>query len=438
MPSYTVATAHSVGFLSGSEARDDGLSSFASIGECFQLADHAGAVADTSDPSDGQADKAGSEIRETGRIGSSGRFDGTQEAHGSPGALGKMNVSRASPGLERSGSAFERNASFQEKRRLRVPPRTAEYYSVENGHFLSVSDYGLEAKPQAPDQLYSIRQVPHYLRMPDIWEGYRASGLSTRHYWKSVFRIHNETFNFWSHAIPAILALVIVMPYTMLVIMRPLSIQAQISVFLYMLAAFFCFCFSAVYHAVGCQSQEMHRHWLMVDQVGTLAYMTGSFLPGMVIVSLRFVRMGQFCLFLTFCNFVLGTRFLVKSSKSERQCIKTRDRLFVFTASWSLIPYMIFAYAERAELLGKVFLVGVLVTYATQALAFAFYKLRIPERFGPGEFDCWGNSHHYWHLLSCCGGLLWLVCVVFFFLQAFASNYHVRTIDELGFLHKPF
>lgn len=57
--------------------------------------------------------------------------------------------------------------------------------------------------PSLPPTLRDL-DVPTLFREPFVLSGYRPVGLSWRCYALSLFQIHNETLNVWSHLLAAI------------------------------------------------------------------------------------------------------------------------------------------------------------------------------------------------------------------------------------------
>ncbi|KAK2724327.1 adiponectin receptor protein-like isoform X2 [Artemia franciscana] len=240
--------------------------------------------------------------------------------------------------------------------------------------------------------------LPQWLQDNDyILHGYRPPLQSFKRCLHSIFSVHTETGNIWTHLLGCIAFFgvgVFFLSYP-----TPELSHVDKAVF----AAFFigaCFCLglSAAFHTFLCHSEKAGRLFSKLDYCGISLLITGSFVPWLyysfycnfyqkivylsvvlvlglttVIVSLwprfgepkfRFLRAGNFLAF--------GLSGLVPAFH------------YAFSNSWALAVSQ--AGMQWLILMGSLYVIGTM-----------FYALRIPERFWPGKFDIWFQSHQIFH-----------------------------------------
>ncbi|EPS38757.1 hypothetical protein H072_7491 [Dactylellina haptotyla CBS 200.50] len=126
------------------------------------------------------------------------------------------------------------------------------------------------------DELQEWQRDNHF-----IISGYRPATASYIKSLKSLLYWHNESVNIWTHLLGAIFfgsfSWVL---YTTFSPRYPSASSSDIYVFLCFFAGcLFCLCMSAFYHAVSNHSHEAARWWNVLDYVGIVGLITGSFIP---------------------------------------------------------------------------------------------------------------------------------------------------------------
>ena len=112
-----------------------------------------------------------------------------------------------------------------------------------------------------------------------IHGSYRRSSGGYRESYASLFYIHNQTVNIYTHLLAAIGFLLA----ALITYFRVLSIGYG-SEDIHILALFFtgavaCFGFSAYFHLVGNHSHQVYNAWLTMDFFGIICLITGSSFP---------------------------------------------------------------------------------------------------------------------------------------------------------------
>lgn len=110
--------------------------------------------------------------------------------------------------------------------------------------------------------------------------GYRTAATFEEAF-MSLFEIHNESMNIWSHLIGFFCVVCAGIHYTIEMFgnseLQALEVFAFES---YLICAAVCLFFSSIYHWFGCLSENCHDNLLKFDLTGVALLVAGSFLPG--------------------------------------------------------------------------------------------------------------------------------------------------------------
>lgn len=241
--------------------------------------------------------------------------------------------------------------------------------------------------------------LPGWLKDNDfLVKGHRPPLNSFWACFKSIFRIHTETGNIWTHLI-GFLAFVMVATYFLT---RP-SVEVQWrekAVFsAFFAGAILCLGFSWVFHTVYCHSERVGRIFGKLDYCGIALLIVGSFVPWLYYSF--YCRQSPQIIYLTLIV-VLGIVSIIVSmwdKFGEPKYRPLRAGVFVALGLSGVVPavhYIItegFYHAWNFAALGWLFLMAFL--YIAGA---AIYAARIPECIWPGKFDIWFQSHQIFHV----------------------------------------
>lgn len=153
---------------------------------------------------------------------------------------------------------------------------------------------------------------------------------------------------------------------------------------------------SAIYHLFNPYSRKLSSFLSRMDYAGISILIAGSFYP---VVYYIFFCQEVFIWFylggITFCSICV---FVVALSPDFQKPEFRWFRGFIFLVLGMLgvIPTihvsMIYEAQQFATALMYFCLMG-----ATYTVGVFIYVMRVPERYYPGKFDLWGNSHNIWH-----------------------------------------
>ena len=146
----------------------------------------------------------------------------------------------------------------------------------------AVAEAGQEAVTRSSN---AIQHILHYEQLPNwmkndshIKFGYRRQlGSFSDCFW-SLFYLHNESVNIWSHLLPAIGYLVLLLKLDVETIHSGAKIQAiDKAVFqLYVVCTVGCLLLSAIYHGTNSHSEHISRCFLKLDYLGIVLHVMGT------------------------------------------------------------------------------------------------------------------------------------------------------------------
>ncbi|XP_066447054.1 adiponectin receptor protein 2 isoform X1 [Eleutherodactylus coqui] len=251
--------------------------------------------------------------------------------------------------------------------------------------------------------------LPDWLKDNDyLLHGHRPPMPSFRACFKSIFRIHTETGNIWTHLLGCVFFLCLGIFY----MFRPnmafvAPVQEKVVFGLFFLGAILCLSFSWLFHTVYCHSEGVSRVFSKLDYSGIALLIMGSFVPWLYY---SFYCNPQPCFIYLIIICVLGIAAIIVSQWdlfATPQYRGVRAGVFVGLGLSGIIPTLHFVISEgflKAATMGQVgwlFLMASL--YITGA---ALYAARIPERFFPGKCDIWFHSHQLFHIFVVAGAFV--------------------------------
>jgi adiponectin receptor len=243
------------------------------------------------------------------------------------------------------------------------------------------------------------QHLPAWLRDNDyLLSGHRPQLHSFAECFRSIFRIHTETGNIWTHLIGFIVFIVLAASF----FAWPwIEIRWQeVAVFsVFFGGAILCLGFSFLFHTVYCHSEKVGYIFGKLDYCGIALLTMGSFVPWLyysfycrmppkIGYLVLIVVLGTLCILVSMCEQFSHPKFR-----------PLRAGLFIGLGLSGVIPATHFVitdgiyHAVDHAALHWVILMAIL--YITGAV---IYACRIPERIWPGRFDIWFQSHQIFHM----------------------------------------
>ncbi|GFR07944.1 adiponectin receptor protein [Trichonephila clavata] len=275
-------------------------------------------------------------------------------------------------------------------------PRTAEHVHKE-----AEQGENLTRKGQKEAwKVCNFSSLPKWMQDNDyLLRGHRPPLPSFSECFRSMFRIHTETGNIWTHFLGCVSFIGIAFYF----LTRPsnqIQWREKVVFAIFFAGVITCLGMSFVFHTVYCRSEKISKLFSKLDYCGIAFLIIGSFVP--------WLYYGFYCSFQPKLIYmvlviVLGTATVIVSlwdTFSEPRYRSLRAGVFVAFGLSGAIPAIHYLFVEGwfptfyTAPFAWLCLMGVL--YITGAI---FYALRVPERFCPGKCDIWFNSHQIFHIL---------------------------------------
>ncbi|CAB1419035.1 unnamed protein product [Pleuronectes platessa] len=251
--------------------------------------------------------------------------------------------------------------------------------------------------------------LPDWLKDNDfLLHGHRPPMPSFRACFKSIFRIHTETGNIWTHLLGCLFFLFLGLMY----MFSPnksfvAPVQEKVVIGVFFLGAILCLSFSWLFHTVYCHSEGVSRVFSKLDYSGIAFLIMGSFVPWLY-YSFYCSPQPRFIYLIVVC--ILGLSAITVSQCdffATPQYRGVRAGVFVGLGLSGVVPTLHFVITEgliKATTMGQM---GWLLLMATLYITGAcLYAARIPERFFPGKCDIWFHSHQLFHILVVAGAFV--------------------------------
>eukprot|EP00092_Neocalanus_flemingeri_P046931 GFUD01052982.1.p1 GENE.GFUD01052982.1~~GFUD01052982.1.p1 ORF type:complete len:313 (+),score=56.64 GFUD01052982.1:138-1076(+) len=219
---------------------------------------------------------------------------------------------------------------------------------------------------------------------------------------RSVFGLHSETGNIWTHLLGLLGFLII----TIVFYIKPFCDDCSSDILLsdklififFFIGALSCLSFSMMFHTVLCHSEYVYKIFSKLDYAGISILIIGSGIP--------WIYYGFYCDFIykvvyisSICVLSVGTIIVTMIDKFSTAAYRpVRATLFVCLGLFGIVPFthLVIIYGwEGAKDLAAVqhVLLGAFLYISGAVL----YGARIPERFMPGRCDLWCQSHQIFH-----------------------------------------
>lgn len=234
--------------------------------------------------------------------------------------------------------------------------------------------------------------------------GHRPELQSAAECFKSIFRIHTETGNIWTHMIGFFAFLVV----TIVFYVKPfcdncredITLNEKLIFLCFFVGAMVCLLCSTLFHTMSAHSEWVSNVFSRLDYVGIAVLIVGS--------SLTWLYYGFYCEFYTKMTYMVAV-----SVMGILTCVITmwdrfnapeyrpyRALIFVSLGLISALPVIHFVVLYGSELSWQLGAIPQMLSMGGLYIGGAgLYALRIPERWLPGKCDIWFQSHQLFHIL---------------------------------------
>lgn len=251
-------------------------------------------------------------------------------------------------------------------------------------------------------KVVSFDSLPSWLKDNEyLRHGHRPPMPSFSKCFGSMFRLHTETWNIWTHLIGVIMFCVLALCVYVFRMSKigELPWEEQLITGVFFLGAIACLCFSFLFHTFSNHSEDVARLFCRLDYSGITALITCSCIPCYYFsfYCATFSRYLHIIVLVMLCAFCMVFCLLKRFATPQFRVVRTI--MFVSFGFYSFIPGLQiviqygFSYANTAYALS-----GLLQMASVYVSGAGLYAARIPERFFPGKFDIWASSHQLFHI----------------------------------------
>jgi len=277
--------------------------------------------------------------------------------------------------------------------------------NVETAQFMVGSTVGSCVQKLRDWKACHFEKLPAFLKDNNFLHfGHRPELGNFAACFRSIFRIHTETGNIWTHLI-GFIAFVIV---TIVFYVKPLcdnchkdiELNDKLIFLTFFIGAILCLACSTLFHTVSCHSKQISTIFSRLDYAGIALLIVGSTIP--------WLYYGFYCQFYTKLTYIIAisvlgllTLLLLTLERFDQPEYRTfRALVFVGLGLVSALPIIHFLIMNGVS---ESIRQGSLVKLVTMGGLYIFgaflYAARIPERWLPGKCDIWFQSHQLFHVL---------------------------------------
>ncbi|KAI5729327.1 hypothetical protein M8J76_001422 [Diaphorina citri] len=164
---------------------------------------------------------------------------------------------------------------------------------------------------QASWNVCHFQHLPQWLQDNDfLHTGHRPPLYTFKECFKSIFRVHTETGNIWTHLLGCIAFIGISIYFTYSV---DIELKEKLVFAAFFLGAIVCLGLSFAFHTLHCHSEHVGRLFSKLDYCGIALLIMGSFVPWLDYCGIALLIMGSFVPWLYYgfyCSFLSKVIYL--------------------------------------------------------------------------------------------------------------------------------
>ncbi|KAG0656329.1 inc metabolism membrane protein [Maudiozyma exigua] len=264
-------------------------------------------------------------------------------------------------------------------------------------------------------KLYTWHEIPDWQKDNEyIHGGYVKETNSFTECINSLFYIHNETVNIYSHLIPGLISLgLVTIDKYCVPKFNTTTMTDYLFIDLFFVGAFACLTMSSTFHCLKSHSPGVAKFGNKLDYLGIVVLISTSMVSilyyGFYDNSFMFYLFsGITLMFGTACAIVsLDEKFRAREWRAYRAAMFVMFGLSAFLPIGAGLIY----YGSH-ETWTRVQLKWIILEGLFYIFGAFLYGGRLPEKYCPGHYDIWGHSHQIFHVLVVVAALCHLMGLI--------------------------
>ncbi|EGC37047.1 hypothetical protein DICPUDRAFT_46764 [Dictyostelium purpureum] len=247
---------------------------------------------------------------------------------------------------------------------------------------------------------------------------------------KSMFTLHNDTLNIWTHLVGAIIYLVLLFKSINIInynnnnninnstndfqsyinnnlnsdekqTLNFIDLPSNFNFLFFLFSCFLCFTSSTIYHTYRSHSIPVFRKTLMLD-VSSIGFLILSSVCLIIDSELScWPSFKKVYLSLFLILIIIALLLLPKIMREKRYGFRTL--IFSILALQGIVSHLLRIYMQGYFDQDFYVLKCLVFAYLFIGLGLAIRRLKVPEKYSPGKFDIWFSSHQIFHVLVVIG-----------------------------------
>jgi adiponectin receptor len=252
-------------------------------------------------------------------------------------------------------------------------------------------------------------EIPIWTKNRYIVSGYRKSNSNKLGCIISIFKIHNETINIWTHFIGLLYFL-----YNLI-----LNVNENTALVLYEIVCVICFGISTIYHTYMPYSQQNYMLLLKMDLISIILNIVTS---NILIYHYWFWCYDDIKNIYNFISLLyLGVGFVILLNVD---IIKRYNYILAYYSLYNfgiVISYYHINIISNGNI-NEIIKYNFIKSLQYFGIGFIIYTTKMPERIVLQYFDIYGSSHQLWHIFSFMGS--------YYYHEEIIKNINYRLIDN--------
>ena len=213
---------------------------------------------------------------------------------------------------------------------------------------------------------------------------------------KSIFKIHNETLNIWTHLIGTLFY--VYLSFFIFLNDKFNSFTSHWVISFYLISVITCYFNSVLFHTFNCHSKEISNFVFNLDILGIILSLLSGVISNQYFMFHQFKKTRYFYIlfYVTLSLLIININKISIFKNKKGHFFRTILIIILFVSSFaSYLHWTLVADIEEIKIMTPY----MIMAFVPTIIGFTFYLSKFPESYYQCEFvDLYLNSHSIWHL----------------------------------------